>query len=268
MNLNILGDKGRDSAYDPDLAHELNEEVAEEIRRKKLKEKAGKGKKEEAKEQQPKRGQEPIALDNLIIEETSPRTDGNPSKSKVLYTFNKSLEELDQKGFERHLRPQEAFRILIDAIENKASQYKALSNDMRSSYGEWLSLAMGRTSDSELVLYLDPKNLVWNSQKSPQYKIQGPALEHSQELKFKIPSDIKSGELIDLNRFPQDLVEALYSRPFNELPQVMQKGAERSQLWLPQKGIILPCSRSSFGSFDVDSDVSSRASRGVRSRAP
>ena len=209
-----------------------------------------------------------LTLDNLVIEEKSPRDSGN---NKTLQTYDKSMESLRSRGFKRHLRPDEAFRILIDAIENKGKPLinpsgkgkpliKSISEDMLSSYGEWLSLAMLRNG-AELSCYLDPENLVWNG---TSYVVNG-ALKHSGEHKFNIKR-IHSEKYVDLDKFPQDLVTFLYSRPYDKLPEVMRKENRRSQLWLPGEGIIRPCGRgSSFDDFDV-SGYDSRASRGVRER--
>src|SRR3989344_807168 len=79
-----------------------------------------------------------VTLDKLVIEETSPRDAKN---HKILYFYNQSLNALKARGFERHLRPVEAFQILIYQLENPNSRFKDLAKDMLSSYGEWTSLA-------------------------------------------------------------------------------------------------------------------------------
>ena len=196
-------------------------------------------------------------LDNLVIEEKSPRGNGN---AKIFQSYDKSMESLRSRGFKRHLRPDEAFGIIIDAIENKGKPLiKSISEDMLSSYGEWLSLAMLRNG-AELSCYLDPENLVWNG---TSYVVNG-ALKHSGEHKFNIKR-IHSEKYVDLDKFPQDLVTFLYSRPYDKLPEVMRKENRRSQLWLPGEGIIRPCG---LGSIDGSSVYGyyDRASRGVRER--
>ena len=198
--------------------------------------------------------EKPLTLDNLLIEEKSPRDNDN---AKIFQSYDKSLESLRSRGFKRHLRPDEAFRILIDAIENKGKPL--LSEDMLSSYGEWLSMAMLRNKD-QLSCYLDPENLVWNG---TSYVVNG-ALKHSGEHKFNIKR-IHSEKYVDLDKFPQDLVTFLYSRPYDKLPEVMRKENRRSQLWLPGEGIIRPCGHGSIDSFSVFGYYD-RASRGVRER--
>ena len=198
-----------------------------------------------------------ISLENLAIEQTSPRDQQN---NKTLYVFDKSLQALKQRGFQRHLRPSEAFKAIIDAIENPSSKYKPLKEGMLSSYGEWLSLALERTKPSELTFYLDPENLIWDGLK---YIVQG-QLRHSAKQSFPISRDIPSNQYVDLNKFPNELVEFLYSRSFNNLPKIMRSGDKRARIWFPQKGIVRHCYRGDFSLFLVDTGCDYRASRGVR----
>ena len=198
-----------------------------------------------------------ISLENLAIEQASPRDSNN---NKILYVFDKSLEALKQRGFQRHLRPSEAFKVIIDAIENPSSKYKPLKEDMLSSHGEWLSIALERTKPSELTFYLDPENLIWNGS---QYVVKG-SLQYSGKQSFPISKNIPSQQYVDLNKFPNELVKFLYSRKFKDLPKIMQSGDKRAQTWLPQKGIVRPCYHNGFNGFVVGSDYFDRASRGVR----
>ena len=198
-------------------------------------------------------------LDNLVIEETSQRDSSN---NKVLEHFNDSLSSLRSRNFTRHLRPDEAFRILIDALENPNSKYKSIKEDMLSNYGEWLSLAFLRKGDA-LHCYLDPENLVWSGS---IYVLQNPPLRHSGESTFDIKG-IKSQERVDLKEFPAELVKLLYSRSFNQLPDIMKSGDKRSQLWIPKEDEIRPCGRGDdFDDFIVGGNCDGRASRGVRAR--
>ena len=112
-----------------------------------------------------------ISLDNLVIEERSPRKNAQ----KELFVYDQSLSSLKQRGYSRHLRPDESFRILIDAIENPNSKYNLIKEDMLSGYGEWLSLAFLRQGDI-FHCYLDPENLIWNGS---IYVIQNPPLRLS-----------------------------------------------------------------------------------------
>ena len=269
-NLNAIGDGSkRKSSYDPDLARRFNEEVEAEERRKALEQKLRRNKPKpvETQEQPITQNSPIITLDDLEIEPTSPRHNNDPSKDKILYTFDKSLESLKQRGYERHLRPDEAFKIIIDALENPNSKYKQLSDDMLKSYREWFSLAAKRTSKTDLEFYLDPENLVWNGSK---YTIQGSNIQCLSETKtFTINKGIPSQTYVDLNQFPNDIIEFLYSRKFNELPDIMKPGGDRkAQILLPQEGIIRPCGHGdSFDDFDVSAYYGSRASRGVRELA-
>ena len=205
-----------------------------------------------------------LTLDNLVIEKLSPRDQNNRKK---LFTYDQSLFDLRSRGYERHLRPDEAFRIIIDAIENPNSQYILLKQDMLFSYGEWFSLAVQRANQTELILYPDPKNLVWNDEKG--YLMKGKSSDCSEAKTFTIDQNIPSQNWLDLNRFPNELVEFLCSRPFDRLPEIMKSGNNRSQLWLPQEGIIRPFGRGDdFYDFNLGAYCNYWASRGVRLRAP
>jgi len=203
-----------------------------------------------------------VTLDNLVIEPLIPRQENN---NKVAQYFNDSLSSLKQRGYSsysRHLRPDEEFGILIDAIENPNSRYKSISEDMLSGYGEWLSLAFLRQGDI-LHCYLDPENLVWNGS---IYVIQNPPLRHSGERTFNT-AGVESEKWIDLNKFPDELVKFLYSRSFDQLPDVMKSGDKRAQLWIPKDGEIRPCGRGyDFYDFGVVGGGYYGASRGVRAQ--
>ena len=201
-------------------------------------------------------------LEDLEIEPTSPR---DQNGNKIQYSFDQSRKALKQRGYERHLRPNETFRIIIDAIENPNSQYILLKQDMLFSYGEWFSLAVQRANQTELILYPDPKNLVWNDEKG--YLMKGKSSDCSEAKTFTIDQNIPSQNWLDLNRFPNELVEFLCSRPFDRLPEIMKSGNNRSQLWLPQEGIIRPFGRGGdFVSFGLDANFNNWASRGVSER--
>ena len=200
-------------------------------------------------------------LQDLLVEQTSPKDTNN---NKVLLSYDNSLQALQQRNFQRHLRPSEAFQILIDNIEQPQSSYKPLAQDMLASYGEWLSLAIKREQD-KLICYLDPENLIWNG---TTYEVQG-SLKHAGEHTFNLNKKIKSETYVDLNQFPPDLQVFLYSRPYDQLPDIMKAGHQRAQFYVPPEGIIRPCGRGySVGNFNLLGDCNSWASRGVRSRAP
>lgn len=193
---------------------------------------------------------------DLIIEERAYRRDRETEK--VLLTYNQSLARLRQAGFERHLRPQEAFGLLIDSLEGKLSeQEQAITNDMQANYGEFLSMAVERKGNT-LVLYLDPENLVYQD---GVYAVQG-QLHYAEMREFDIQG-IPSSQYVDMSRLPTDCVEYIYTRPFSALPEKMREGTYKAQVFLSSTG-IWPVGCVGFDWFYVDGrDV--RASRGVRS---
>ncbi|MEK6861718.1 MAG: hypothetical protein AABY07_07145 [Nanoarchaeota archaeon] len=196
-----------------------------------------------------------VRLDDLLIEAESPRE----GSSKRLFTFDKSLESINSRGFQRHLRSYEAFRILIDAIENPNSRYKSIKEDMLFLFGEWFSLAM-ILNKNKLTTYIDPSNLVY---KDDEYLVRGPKLEHSGEKTFTIPKGYEAGGFIPLGELPRNLVIDLYSRTASRLPEEIRSNAG---LYVPREGVLGPCGRGdNFGIFDVVGGICfNGASRGVR----
>jgi hypothetical protein len=192
---------------------------------------------------------------DLSIEERAYKEEGDAGKK--LLTYDKSLARLRAAGFTRHLRPQEAFGLLIDSLEGKLDgAEKAIADDMLTNYGEWLSMAIERKEDI-LRLYLDPENLVWQN---GFYGVQG-QLRYAEKREFNIEG-VPSQGWVDIDRLPADCVQYVYTRPFHALPKKMRESSNRAQAWLPLKG-IWPMGRGSR--FGIDYYGSNRASRGVRS---
>ena len=199
-----------------------------------------------------------VRLDDLAVEAESPRQ----GSEKRLFTFDKSLESIEARGLQRHLRPYEAFRILIDAIKNPNSKYKSIKEDMLSSYGEWLSLAV-ITNKDRLTTYDDPSNLLF---KDGEYLVRGKKLKHTGERTFTIPKGFEAGGFIPLEELPKDLATFLYSRPANRLPVEIRSNAG---IYMPGEGILRPCGRGDdFVDFPVvfGGGFDYGASRGVRAR--
>ena len=99
---------------------------------------------------------ETTVLESLDVEQISPRDQQN---HKLLFTYDESLKALQQREFERHLRPSEASQVLIVALEHSESPYKPLADDMLYSFGEWFSLAMERKDKTTLSATLIHKIL-------------------------------------------------------------------------------------------------------------
>lgn len=179
--------------------------------------------------------------------------DGNDKK---LLTYDASLASLRSRDQIRHPRPQEVFSLLIANLENKLTpQQKAVANDMFTSYGEWLSAAAERNGD-KLTVYIDPEGLVWNG-----YAYVKQNFKFGTKKEFSVQG-IPSQSWQDLNKFDPNLVEFLYTRPFDKLPPVMQQGDRRAQVYLPPEGTIRPVGRGNFR-FDFGYFYNSWASRGV-----
>lgn len=195
-----------------------------------------------------------ILYDNVRFEPKS-LYDG---EDKKLLTYNTSLAALRSRGQVRHPRPKEVFSLLIANLENKLTpEQNAVAYDMLNSYGEWLSAAIERNGD-KLTVYTDPEGLVWNGSLYVKQNFKS-----SSRKDFSV-SGIPSKEYVDLNKFGNDLVEFLYTRPFDQLPQTMREGGKRAQVYLPPDGQIWPVGRGDFVRFNVGScSCNGRASRGV-----
>jgi len=197
-------------------------------------------------------GSKAVLYQNLAIEPTVPR-DGS---GKQLFTYDKSLSRLQKAGYQRHLRPAEAFSLLAGSLESTLNgltrtvaevQRKQLENevtlvaeDMLSSYGEWLSLAMERKGDT-LFCHFDPQGLEWNGStyvKTADWK-------STEQREFSIAGK-PSQKWIDLKEFDDNLVVALYGRSWKDLPQKMKTGDRRAQMYLPPEGVLWPVARGNF----------------------
>jgi len=191
-------------------------------------------------------GSKAVLYQNLAIEPTVPR-DGS---GKQLFTYDQSLARLREAGYERHLRPAEAFGLLVGSFEMTLNGLtRTVAEDMLSSYGEWLSLAMERKGYT-LVCHFDPQGLEWNGStyvKTADWK-------STEQREFSIAGK-PSQKWIDLNQFDDNLVVALYGNSWKDLPQEMKTGYRRAQMYLPSEGVLWPVARGYFyGSvFSVNS---------------
>ncbi len=201
-----------------------------------------------------------VSLDDLIIEAQSPR---DKSGDKKLFNFGQSLQRLRDKGYSRHLRPAESIGVLIDSLKNKSnSKYKDLAKDMIECSGEWLSVAFKIDGD-DLLVYLDPENLVWFCEKGI-YVADGytEVLHHSGEFKFNISGIQDLDQGTDLKEFPTEFVELMYGRKFDDLPRQMREGENKARVYLPLYTNLRPvslCNR-----YSMNSNYYKRESRGVR----
>ena len=202
----------------------------------------------------------------LVIEAEVPRDVGGIN---VLYRFDESLEALKAIGYERHLRPVEAFSLLERNLEGKLSEEEQeIAEDMMIDpyyWGEWLSLAWERKGNV-LVAYLDPVGLVWDQKKWSYVKQDFSCSEKKQ---FDITGKAYCRN-IDLQKFSDDFVEWHYGRKFSELTKEMREGERSAQVYLPAAGVIWPVgrcinlyssSRSSSSSISIHFEG---ASRGVK----
>lgn len=191
-----------------------------------------------------------IVYGDLKIEGRAFRKSGS---SKELMTFDESDRRIKKSGLQRHLRPNEAFGLMIDGLEGKLNgSLKSVNKDMLESYGEWLSLAVERKGDI-LVAYLDPEGLVWRD---------GRYIKEDFKFADKIEFDTEgkpSQQWLRMRDFNKAFVKFMYGRDFKDLPELVQKEAH---VYLPPNAKIWPVGRG----FDFSVDgygCGSWASRGV-----
>ena len=235
--------------------------LSEEERKKKLEEKLekAKGKRKPTEESTTELPSTIVPVDykNLQIEPKSQRT----GTEKTLFAYDKSLEDLRTRlnnPSARHLRPQEVFGIIIDGLEGKLSgNIKTIYDDLVSSYGEWFSVGMERKKN-KLILYEDIEGLVWDGNNYVQQNFAYSGQPKTFDIK-----GIASETYVDLNKFKPELVEYLYGRQFDALPNDMKTGGRKAQLWLPSENMgVRPVGRGYYW-YSVIANFSYRASRGV-----
>ena len=187
-------------------------------------------------------------------------------ENKELFYFNTGLAQLRKAGFQRYPRPAEAFSLIIDGLEGKLTGELAdVQQNMLESYGEWLSLAVQRKGDT-LIASVDPENLHRNTKKS-RYELNGKTVHCTDQKEFTIKNQ-PSQQWINLQALDQDLIQFLYGRTFDQLPQPLREGPERAQLYLPPEGVVRPVARGNLGWFGIDGcDHDYGAARGVRPSA-
>ena len=198
---------------------------------------------------------------DISFEKFSPRQ--NAGGDKVLYPYDKSLEALQTRGLQRHPRPVEVFGLLADSLEGKLTpEQRAIAQDMLDSDGEWLSAATEvektgwfRWKKQKLIVYVDPL-IAWND----GYHWQTNTPQYAEKYEFNI-TGIPLETWVDLHHFPPAFIELMYGCSFSVLPQVMQKGNRRVQVWLRHD--LRPVGRGVYGGYVVVTGCDVRASRGV-----
>ncbi|MEK6950365.1 MAG: hypothetical protein AABX13_01425 [Nanoarchaeota archaeon] len=206
-----------------------------------------------AREGQPTAG---VDYKSLMFEPRAYRKEGE-TDYKALLTYDISLARLRQAGLVRHPRPAEVFSLLIDDLEGKLTpEQRTVANNMLSFPGEWVSLAMERQGNV-LVCYFEPEGLVWRPAVLDREKGRWTKNYYERDnFRFTERKEyilrkryglfrIPAGQEINLNQFSDELVTALFSRPFKDLPLKMRKDINdrRVKLRLPPEGELWPVAR-------------------------
>ncbi len=187
---------------------------------------------------------------------------GQGAPENKLFYFNDSLNRVRSAGFDRHARPQEAFGLIMDCLEEKLvnTSYRNKYTDMISIAGEWFSTAFERQGNI-LIAYLDPEGLVWNS----NTYVKDSSFKFVDKQEFDIAGKL-SNTWIPLNEFNDDLLQAVYGRKFKDLPQAMRKGNNKAHMQLPLDNTAWPVGRCYRGYGVCGSHLETWTSRGVRKK--
>jgi len=177
---------------------------------------------------------------------------------KALLSYDENLKQLRNDGYQRHLRPAEAFSILTGGLEGRlTTDFKQVYNDMFTGYGEWLNMAMERQGD-KLITYLDPEGLVWDG---AQY-VKEPGFKYEERKEFDVTGKASQTH-IDLKLFDKQLVRYVYGRTFADLPSEMKEGDKRAQVYLPAEGMVRPVGRGVIVNWLISVSVFFGSVRGV-----
>lgn len=199
-------------------------------------------------------------LDNLVVEPSA-----GPSSTlndKELYYFDKSVERLEEAGYDRHLRPNEIFSILTGYYNGSAKDpYRKIAEDITYGGGEWLSLAVQRSKNT-LACYIDPQNIKW---RQPRHYVEGQDVICSKKVEFDTSclEEESTISLLDLDQRAPELLEFFCSaNSYDDLPEKMRE----VMLYMPISDSITPvCFNNLAGTVHIQiADFS--ASRGARSK--
>jgi len=155
--------------------------------------------------------------------------------------FDQGLQAIINRGFERYLRPQEAFGLMIDIMKKKVSPQ--LQEIFHYSNYEWLNLAW-EVKGNSLIAYLDPVGLQWQEYTDPvtkanKYKYHTPTFTAKEKKVFSIEK-MHSGKIKgrhDLSEFSDDFIQFHCGRSFAVLPEALRK---KVKIDLPPKNLLVP----------------------------
>lgn len=199
-------------------------------------------------------------IKDLLFEPSSPLSELTTPKDKEFFYFNKSLERLKKAGYERHIRPDEFFSLMVSYFSNKGKSPEEKSRvieDMLTGHGEWLSAAV-RRDEKRIILYLDPENVVWNGR---TYSTKEEDVICSEKLEFEAELGKElTFNMLDLELRSLDLFEFLCPTLLDSLPNELLE----VQFYIPASDMIMPlCFRNIANSFYIQIGDHA-ASRGVK----
>lgn len=158
-----------------------------------------------------------IDFNGLFIEKNPPHKFNPPE----IYDYERCMQRICTFGSEYRLPfSDEIFSFLIAGIEGNLSKNLIDVCCHAMNYGEWLEDKLQLTGDTLSISRGNIKHT---------FDIQG----------------IQHDRFVDLKQFPDAFVKLMYSRPFEQLPNLIKKNA---QIWLPfESKMPRPIARSFTG---------------------
>jgi len=155
-------------------------------------------------------------VDNFLIE-------GGTAPDKL--TFNESLEALKKRGYQRHLRPDEYFKMVADKFdENNCAETQEILYQIEHGSSTWLSFAL-EWDDIAIRCYTDLEFAGFDP-KEKVYSVDWKNFNSYGSYKFVHSDTISSGKWMTLKELPREFVELIYpdARWLDEKPFNLQMG--------------------------------------------
>lgn len=196
----------------------------------------------------------PTNLNNLVWEPVAAvGTDGK----KLLFYYDSHEKRLKEIGLERAPSPQESMSLIIAHLESRLDpELGKVVLNMLERHGEFFCHAAQR-SNGNLTIYEYATGFRWNGENYdvPEH------LWYKDKRQFNV-AGINSGwnDLKFFNRINPELIEYLYSRKYNELPEAIRCSG---QIYVPENDKIWPVGRACKPVFGILLDCKNRGSRGV-----
>jgi len=191
------------------------------------------------------------------VQESSKKISQTGTGAVQFPTFDYCLQKVLSAGYQGFPFPNEIFSLRIEQIERTTGStgffedvHQVIAEDIRKQNGEWCDIA-GRFEGEDFVIYQKPKNV--------SYKDSHHFVDHQRyttnfnellrrdtvygTVRFNRMAQFKNCDrVVPIIVPPNEFIEFLFSKTFNNLPEVFQRNA--SILFPPEPIIedeIFPC---------------------------